>query len=245
MNPKWEDDWTSDVNYEAMCNVIEDSVDHGVVLDLGCGYGRWLCSLAKHYKLVVGIDIQKDFLQWVRNYQVFLPSNVHLVQAAVARLPIHSATANAILAWALLCDIPPDAIPSLFGEMSRVLKEGGRLWIVLHPFSWVAKDLIRSLLRLRFKSVASRCIVIANSLAAYCGVELSFLFGRRSIESFQTGRNMRRRLRRCGFEDVQIDHGRFLVVSARKCVDVSSIEQQQSSRLAPPRRHPESAPGRS
>ena len=52
MKPKWEDDWTSDVNYEALCNVIEDSIDPDVVLDLGCGYGRWLCGLAKRSDII-------------------------------------------------------------------------------------------------------------------------------------------------------------------------------------------------
>ena len=55
----WSDTGTM-INAKALAEVIPN---HGMVLDLGCGRGRFTFELAKHGLRVIGLDIVKDIVK--------------------------------------------------------------------------------------------------------------------------------------------------------------------------------------
>lgn len=58
------------------------------VLDCGCGYGQWSLALAKHNKLVYGIDIQEKRIQIAQRIgKELLVDNVLFQVASAEDLP--------------------------------------------------------------------------------------------------------------------------------------------------------------
>src|SRR4029453_13624614 len=101
-------------------------------------------------------------------------------------------------------------------EMSRVLKAGGDLWIVLHPFSLVWNELKASVRRGRWRVALQRAYALGNGAAIHLtGRELPLAW-RGKHHSFQTEARVVRTLAALGFEDIRVDRRRFFVVTARK-----------------------------
>ena len=53
------------------------------------------------------------------------------------------------------------------GEMFRVMDEQGELWLVLHPFSMTARELLASLRQLNLKATIYRLWVLGNGLSLH------------------------------------------------------------------------------
>jgi ubiquinone/menaquinone biosynthesis C-methylase UbiE len=102
------------------------------------------------------------------------------------------------------------------GEMARVLRPGGELWIVLHPFSLVWNELKASLARRRWLSALHRVYALANGAAAHLtGRELPAPY-RGKHHSFQTEARIVRTLQSQGFENIRVERRKFFVVTATK-----------------------------
>ena len=71
--------------------------------------------------------------------------------------------------------------------------------------------------RLDARGVVSGLMVIVNGLAVnLTGKKLPLPFRDGRTESFQTTRAMTKLLQRIGFEDVEVDQGKFFTVTATK-----------------------------
>ncbi len=120
--------WTGEAKYDYLS--IDDLL-HGkdLVVDLGCGSGRYLELLAGRYELAVGVDINEDCLSLFKSNDGFpgFPGNVEVLRADVLDLPLQSASVSAVLAWGLLCQLGFDGIERSLREMARILKQGGSL----------------------------------------------------------------------------------------------------------------------
>ena len=103
------------------------------------------------------------------------------------------------------------------GEISRVLKTGGRIWLVLHPYSMVLKETLAALRRLQIKRVIVCLYVIANGIALNSlATEFHLPFRKDYYESFQTKRGITKLLRKIGFDEIKAEQNGFFVATARK-----------------------------
>lgn len=99
-----------------------------LVLDAGCGSGRYAEVAAKHGAEVIGVDLslavnaaRKDLREW---------SNVHLVQADLFALPFAPAKFDFIYSFGVLHHTPDCA--AAFRQLSRLLKPGGKLSVFVY-----------------------------------------------------------------------------------------------------------------
>jgi ubiquinone/menaquinone biosynthesis C-methylase UbiE len=93
--------------------------DGGLVLDLGCGAGRDLASLADSGARVVGVDIAMPMLTLARR------RHPDLVCGDLTRLPLRDAVADAVWCVAAWVHIGRHDLPHAIVELARVLRPGG------------------------------------------------------------------------------------------------------------------------
>jgi SAM-dependent methyltransferase len=97
------------------------------ILDFGCGYGRTLAELlCAGYTDIIGADFSFKMLTCCRSQ---LP-DVRLVQNYGQSIPLQKHSVDVVLLFAVLTCIPRDEDQlALFGEIRRVLRPGGLLYI--------------------------------------------------------------------------------------------------------------------
>ncbi|MGI8897481.1 MAG: class I SAM-dependent methyltransferase [Pyrinomonadaceae bacterium] len=184
---------------------------HQRILDVGCGAGQTLIAtnLASGV-MAVGVDIDCSALSIGRQ----MNSRIHLVGARGEALPFQKEHFDFVFSRVAL---PYMNLHKALGEMWRVLRVGGRIWIALHPFSLVLKEMHESISRLEIKSAIYRSYVIANGITLnLLGKEFAFPFKKEHYECFQTDRGIRRILKRVGFNSVEIAKNNFFVATAIK-----------------------------
>ncbi|HJM99816.1 MAG TPA: ubiquinone/menaquinone biosynthesis methyltransferase [Acidimicrobiales bacterium] len=91
---------------------------NSVVIDLACGTGDFCCELEKAGLKPLGFDFSMGMLNASRS-----PSP--LAQADVLQLPIHSGVIDGATCGFALRNLTE--LPAFFQEVSRVLKQGGRV----------------------------------------------------------------------------------------------------------------------
>ncbi|MFE6690377.1 class I SAM-dependent methyltransferase [Streptomyces sp. NPDC057743] len=91
---------------------------HGMVVDIGCGNGKFLARLRQDRTdlRLLGLDISSGILSDV-------PGPVAVADAV--RLPLLSSSVDAVLALHMLYHV--EDIPAAIGELSRVVKPGGKV----------------------------------------------------------------------------------------------------------------------
>jgi len=188
--------------------------EHRVVLDVGCGAGQTLiASNLEAIAVAVGIDIDQAALVLGRQ----LTTKVKFVRAKGEALPFGSDTFDLVICRVA---IPYMNIPLALHEMSRVLRRGGALWLVLHSSSFVLWELRRAIRLLNVKGVCFLAYVLLNGAVFHLtGRQFAFPFGPKRYESCQTSRGITIALRRTSFGDIDIDRDdikRSLIVTARK-----------------------------
>ena len=93
------------------------------VLELGCGDGKTLSAMPGDWK-IVALDISRQALQFSRR---LLP-DVELVLADACRLPLQSASFDAVFAFHVAGHLLAEGRRALAREAARVLVRGGRLF---------------------------------------------------------------------------------------------------------------------
>jgi SAM-dependent methyltransferase len=94
----------------------------GRILDAGCGPGHW-ADLLSAGRDVVGVDGSAGFLASARRRFPHVP----VVAGDLAALPLASASVGGVLAWYSIIHTAPAALPTVLGELARVLRPGGSL----------------------------------------------------------------------------------------------------------------------
>jgi SAM-dependent methyltransferase len=103
---------------------------NGRCLDLGCGTGIAIPSLAKLGWTVTGVDVSDDQLQVARHYVA--DSMAKLIQADAAGLPFPDQSFDAVVSLFTHTDF--DDPSGVFAEVHRVLRAGGRfVYVGTHP----------------------------------------------------------------------------------------------------------------
>ena len=100
------------------------------VLDLGCGAGTDLLIAAQMVGSdgkVIGIDMTRTMLDRAKASADELGVDVELHQGLIESVPIEDASVDVVISNGVI-DLVPDK-ETVFGEIDRVLKPGGRLQI--------------------------------------------------------------------------------------------------------------------
>lgn len=182
------------------------------VLDVGCGIGQTLVAAPfAPGTLLVGIDRDEACLHYGRsNFE-----HLHFVHATAESLPFADASFDRIISRVTL---PYTDIPRVLREFSRVLRQGGDIWVTLHPFSRSLEQWRGSVRRLRAKEVVLRSYVLANGvLFHFCG-QLCRLPFVGICESVQSEAAMSRELKRAGFDSVTARRApQFVMTATKRC----------------------------
>ena len=184
--------------------------EHRRIVDVGCGAGQTLiASRLAEDVLAIGVDCDQGALSLGR----LMYPRLRLARARGEALPLPSGFFDLALSRVAL---PYMRTGKALAEMARVLRPGGELWIVLHPFSLVWNELKTSVKRGRWSVAVSRAYALANGACMHLtGRELPVPY-RGKTNSFQTEERIVRTLSELGFEDIRVDRRRFFVVTARK-----------------------------
>ena len=123
----------------AVLNTFADdcaAVDHGHVLDIGCGVGRVTSYLHTRELSVSGIDLSAEMITMARL------ANPHLIfdVATMTALPRDDGSLAAAVLWYSIIHTPPAALPDVWAELARVLAVDGH---VLLAFQVGQNDEIR------------------------------------------------------------------------------------------------------
>lgn len=150
--------------------VATNSGSRDVCIDIGCGTGFVTGFEMPFYEMVVATDISSEMLNVVRN-RFSNRDSLNLVICDVDFLPFKSCIADLVSVSSVLHHLPRPF--TSIGEISRVLKKGGFVYITREPnfqrfsrfFSFFDQAIIKRLLRLiclspKLKEPDSRVAVV-------------------------------------------------------------------------------------
>ncbi len=100
----------------------------GEVCDIGCGPGHVARYLSDAGLPVFGLDLSPRMLEQAGA----LNPDIRFQEGNMLSLDIPSGTLAGIAAFYAIVNIPKASLPTVFGEMSRVLRPGGVLLIAFH-----------------------------------------------------------------------------------------------------------------
>ena len=109
--------------------LTKDQLEGKLVLDVGCGMGRFADVASRYGAEVVGVDLSYAIESAQEN--IGLRSNVHLVQADLFHLPFRKNSFDCIFSIGVLHHTP-DCRKAVLG-LIPYLKEGGTLAIWVYP----------------------------------------------------------------------------------------------------------------
>ncbi len=181
------------------------------ILDIGCGIGQTLIAMnPPSGKICVGVDVDFEAL----SYGNKLGHEIHYVNCKGEQLPFRDDAFDMIFSRVAL---PYMNIPVAIKEITRLLEPGGRLWVVLHPFSMLSKDVKRSIMSADAKDCLYRLYVLINGLSLhFLSRQFQYPLKNCRCESFQTRRGIERLLLKWGYTDLQFTTGKFFILQARK-----------------------------
>lgn len=177
------------------------------VLDVGCGIGQTLLAheLSPAAELH-GIDVNKEAIEYG---QAKYP-NLVLKHAKAEAIPYPECTFELTFSRVSL---PYTNIPVALSEIRRVTKQGGHVWLTLHPWSLELGHVARAIKTFNLKRLVDRVYVCANGLSlSWFGKCIARPWNGR-YESVQTDGAIRRALRKAGAVDIITEKGdhHFLV----------------------------------
>lgn len=175
---------------------------HHQVLDLGCGAGQTLKAIRPGI-VSFGCDIDMDSMRFGRT----LSENVRFTCCRAEALPYAASTFDMVIARTSL---PYTDLTRSLGEVRRVLKPRGSVWMTLH--SWDKQKQLMKEESLRGMVLMSFSLV--NGLLFHAAQKL-IDFPRKGYASFQTDASITRALERAGFTAIRIQRGTHYLVTAR------------------------------
>lgn len=156
----------------------------------------------------VGVDCD---IQAIEAGRQVAPPNIKLVCARGEQLPFGDKYFDLVLSRVAL---PYMRIEIALREISRVLKDGGDVWLALHPASIMLKRAKRSARDGDLRGVLYCSFVLLNGALFNCfGVQTSFL-GRQ--ETFQTRGGITKAMQRAGLACLAVTSSTQFIVQGKK-----------------------------
>ncbi|HSW82697.1 MAG TPA: class I SAM-dependent methyltransferase [Usitatibacter sp.] len=184
--------------------------EHRRIVDVGCGAGQTLIASRLDANVTaVGIDCDERALALGRH----LNPRLRFIRARGESLPLPNGFFDLAISRVALPYMRTDAA---LAEMARVLRAGGDLWIVLHPFSLVWDELKESLSRRRWRTALHRAYALLNGAALHLTGRQLPAPVRGKDRSFQTEARIVRILQLVGFDNIRVERRRFFIVTATK-----------------------------
>lgn len=101
--------------------------DDQIILDGGCGLGRWLLYLSRQgYKNLIGVDFIRSPLSIIKEYN----KTIHLAVGGVDCLPVESSSIDLYVSMGVIEHFEEGPQKAL-EEAHRVLKDGGRMLLTV------------------------------------------------------------------------------------------------------------------
>jgi len=124
---QWFGPYTNGIEFDALSEELDPRHDD-VVVDLGCGVGRYSILLSKKVQFLIAIDYSFESLKLLRNSCLKEGSNnILIIQADVTKLPLLSSSFNKIVSNQVLTLLPgEDARNQGCAEIFRILAKEGR-----------------------------------------------------------------------------------------------------------------------
>ena len=106
---------------------VNENVADTQVLDAGCGDGYGSAYLAKKAKFVYGIDYEREVVEKAQGkYQA---GNLKYLPMDVLKLEFNDREFDIICSFQVIEHIPEELIPKYLGQLKRVLKDTGTLYL--------------------------------------------------------------------------------------------------------------------
>lgn len=102
-----------------------------VLVDLGCGWGRWCVAAARAGYSPIGIDPHVDALQAARRVTRQLGVSAEFVCTDAEHLPFRSESIGAVFSYSVLQHLEKDRARKVLVEVARILHPEGVCWIQL------------------------------------------------------------------------------------------------------------------
>ncbi len=189
--------------------ILPDILDSDrAILDIGCGIGQSFLAMDCRDKICIGIDIDEDALRYgIDNYG----SRIQFILSDASHIPLPSNTFDLVFSRVSL---PYTNIPRVIREIRRVLRKGGRVWMILHGRDMAARYLSQAMRSGGIKRLIHVIYILLNGyLLKYLGVLVPYANGR--YESWQDTTAMQKLLGRSGFEVRVREVSRHTVLEGR------------------------------
>ena len=106
------------------------SLFSGLILDVGCGYGRISIPLSKKGNSVIALDASSNMLKRLNRHKItYNLQSLHPVRANITKLPLKDEIFDGIVCYATIYYIHRKYWKQVINEFYRVLKPNGRLYI--------------------------------------------------------------------------------------------------------------------
>ncbi len=133
----------SERTFRAKTGFTPEELHGRLILDVGCGMGRFSDVVSRWGGTVVGIDLSLAVEAAQRN--VGRRENVNIAQADIFELPFRDETFDFIFSIGVLHHTPNTK--AAFDRLPRLLRKDGKIAIWLYmsysPFSWLCRDFYR------------------------------------------------------------------------------------------------------
>lgn len=106
--------------YELPVNKVED----GIMLDIGCGWGRWLVAANKKGYIPIGIDLRLEFcktsLETIKNNGI----NGYIIAADLKELPFKEGIFDLVWSFSVIQHTHKERLLNCLTHIERILKGG-------------------------------------------------------------------------------------------------------------------------
>jgi ubiquinone/menaquinone biosynthesis C-methylase UbiE len=151
---------------------LGQSANAGLLLDIGCGWGRWMVAAGREGFRPVGVDVKLEPLQASRRVMRTHGIAGHLVVADLAALPFRDGTFDCVFSYSVIQHAHKQKAASCLADIRRVLKDEGACLVEL-PLKYGLTN-IRHLLKSNHEQNDQKSWVVRY----YTPRELKQLFGR-------------------------------------------------------------------
>ena len=117
-------------------------VKNKVVLDFGCGTGKFIPKLASHSKLYFGIDVSSAQLKLAKQKSKG-NKKVKIIKNPTAKIPLESDSIDIIFSTWAICSIHDlNLRKNIINEMKRVLRKDGSIYLITNDVGGNYKKIV-------------------------------------------------------------------------------------------------------